>query len=84
MDPNCTWEWSLTRALAQLVLFLSQEEEQAGTVLGQAQLKLELELNFTSFKICCIKLVKLVKLWLLGGAKIKDQTNVSIILQISP
>ena len=36
--------------------------KQAGTVLGQGQLKLELELYFTSFKICCIKLVKLVKL----------------------
>ena len=36
--------------------------KQAGTVLGQAQLKLELELYFTSFKICCIKLIKLVKL----------------------
>ena len=41
---------------------------QAGTVLGQAQLKLELELYFTSFKICCIKLIKLVKLRKLGGA----------------
>ena len=39
--------------------------KQAGTVLDQAQLKLELELYFTSFKIFCIKLVKLVKL---GGA----------------
>ena len=38
------------------------DREQAGTVLGQAQLKLELELYFTSFKICCIKLIKLVKL----------------------
>ena len=28
--------------------------EQAGTVLSQAQLKLELEL--TSFKICCLKI----------------------------
>ena len=36
--------------------------KQAGTVLGQAQLKLELEIYFTSFKICCIKLVKIVKL----------------------
>ena len=41
---------------------------QAGTVLGQAQLKLELELNFTSLKICCIILIKLVKLRKLGGA----------------
>ena len=32
---------------------------QAGTVLGQAQLKLELELCFTLFKICCIKPVRL-------------------------
>ena len=41
-------------------------QKQAGTVLGQAQLKLELELElklcFTSFKICCIKLIKLAKL----------------------
>ena len=37
--------------------------EQAGTVLGQAQLKLELKLYFTSFKMCCIKLVKLIKLF---------------------
>ena len=53
----------------KLMLILTQVEvgfelgkKQAGTVLGQAQLKLELELYFTSFKICCIKLVKLVKL----------------------
>ena len=38
------------------------EKEQAGTVLGQAHLKLELELYFTSFNICCIKLIQLVKL----------------------
>ena len=43
-------------------------KKQAGTVLGQAQLKLELELYFTPFKICCIKLIKLVKLNLLGGS----------------
>ena len=36
--------------------------EQAGTVLGQAQLKIELELYFTSFKICRKKLIKLFKL----------------------
>ena len=36
--------------------------KQAGTVLGQAQLKLEIELWFTKFKICCIKLIQLVKL----------------------
>ena len=42
--------------------------QQAGTVLGQAQLKLELELYFTSLKIGCIKLIKLVKLCKLGGA----------------
>ena len=30
---------------------------QAGAELGQAQLKLELELSFTWFKICCIKLI---------------------------
>ena len=41
---------------------------QAGTVLGQAQLKLELELYLTSFKICCIELIKLVKLRKFGGA----------------
>ena len=35
---------------------------QAGTVLGQAQLKLELELYFTSFKICRIFLIKPFKL----------------------
>ena len=32
-------------------------EKQAGAELGQAQLKLELELSFTWFKICCIKLI---------------------------
>ena len=37
-----------------------QELRQAGTVLGQAQLKLELKL--TSFMICCIELIILVKL----------------------
>ena len=47
---------------------IHQKEKQAGTVLGQAQLKLELELYFTSFKICCIKLIQLVILCLLGGA----------------
>ena len=31
--------------------------EQAGAELGQAQLKLELELSFTWFKICWIKLI---------------------------
>ena len=41
---------------------------QAGNVLGQAQLKLELELYFTSFKICCIKLIQQVNLCWLGGA----------------
>ena len=35
---------------------------QAWTVLGQAQLKLELELYFTSFKICHIFLIKPFKL----------------------
>ena len=39
-----------------------KEEEQAGAELGQAQLKLELELCFTSFEICCIKLVRLYQL----------------------
>ena len=39
-----------------------KNKNQAGTVLGQAQLKMELELYFTSFKICCIKLIKLYKL----------------------
>ena len=36
--------------------------KQAGAELGQAQLKLELELCFTSFEICCIKLVRLYQL----------------------
>ena len=38
-------------------------DKQAGTVLGQAQLKLELELGlcYTAFKICCIKLLKLTE-----------------------
>ena len=31
--------------------------KQAGAELGQAQLKLELELSFTWFEICCIKLI---------------------------
>ena len=33
--------------------------KQAGAELGQAQLKLELELCFTSFEICCINLFRL-------------------------
>ena len=33
---------------------LEPGKEQAGAELGQAQLKLELELCFTSFEICCI------------------------------
>ena len=49
-------------------LILTDQKKQAGTVLGQAQLKLELEPYFTSFKICCIKLIKLVKLRKFGGA----------------
>ena len=36
------------------------KKKQAGTVLDQAQLQLKLEL--TSFRICCIKLKILVKL----------------------
>ena len=36
---------------------VSTKLKQAGTELGQAQLKLELELCFTSFKICCIYLI---------------------------
>ena len=38
------------------------KNKQAGAELGQAQLKLELELCFTSFEICCIKLVGLYQL----------------------
>ena len=38
---------------------LKNTNEQAGTELGQAQLKLELELSFTWFKFCCIKLIDL-------------------------
>ena len=37
----------------------TQNYRQAGAEVGQAQLKLELELCFTSFEICCIKLVRL-------------------------
>ena len=48
--------------LQQFKLSTDKRKKQAGTVLGQAQLKLELELCFTSFNICCIKLIKLVKL----------------------
>ena len=51
------------------------KKKQAGTVLGQAQLKLELELYLTSFKICCIKLVKLVKLCKLGGETLLIMQN---------
>ena len=35
--------------------FVNKSYEQAGAELGQAQLKLELELSFTWFKIFCIK-----------------------------
>ena len=42
-----------------------KQDEQAGTVLSQAQLKLELEL--TLFKIWCIKLIILAELCYLGG-----------------
>ena len=34
-----------------------QKDKQAGAELGQAQLKLELELSFTWFKMFCIKLI---------------------------
>ena len=40
------------------MLKLRKYAKQAGAELGQAQLKLELELSFTWFKICCIKLIK--------------------------
>ena len=33
------------------------KRKQAGTYLGQTQLKLELELGFTKFKICCIEII---------------------------
>ena len=39
-----------------------ENEKQAGTVLVQAQLKMELELYFPSLKICCIKLIQLANL----------------------
>ena len=35
----------------------TQQAGTPGTELGQAQLKLELELSFTWFKFCCIKLI---------------------------
>ena len=43
----------------QYPVFLAPDiiEEQAGTELGQAQLKLELDLSFTWSKFCCIKLI---------------------------
>ena len=37
--------------------WVKQIIKQAGTELGQAQLKLELELIFTWSKFCCIKLI---------------------------
>ena len=39
--------------------------KQAGAVLGQAQIKLELELNFSSLKISCIKRKTKELYWLL-------------------
>ena len=52
--------------------------KQAGTVLGQAQLKLELELlYFTSLKMCRIKLIQLVILCLLGGATLLILQNLT-------
>ena len=39
------------------LLQLIENSKQAGTELGQAQLKLELELSFIWFKSCCIKLI---------------------------
>ena len=39
-------------------------EKKARSELDQAQFKLELELSFTLFKICCIKLInKLLATW---------------------
>ena len=49
-------------ALWEVEMFSIRILEQAGAELGQAQLKLELEIYFTPFKICCMKLIKLVKL----------------------
>ena len=36
---------------------MNKNNKQAVAELGQVQLKLELELSFTSLKICCIKLI---------------------------
>ena len=36
---------------------IEREEEQSGALLGQAQLKLELELSITLFNICRIKVI---------------------------
>ena len=50
------------------------KEEQAGAELGQAQLKLELELRFTSFRICCKKWIKLFKLCKIEWSNIAHYT----------
>ena len=41
-------------------------KKQAGAELCKAQLKLELGVCFASFKICCIKLIKLVRMYQLS------------------
>ena len=48
--------WS--KNLSPVTLYSGSINEQAGAELGQAQLKLELELSFTWFKFFCIKLIK--------------------------
>ena len=44
------------KILGPEIFLVEKNVQQAGTELGQAQLKLELELNFTWFKFCSIKL----------------------------
>ena len=59
------------------IILQTLSNKQAGTVLGQAQLKLELELYFTKFKICWIKLIQIVMLSLLGGATLLILQNLT-------
>ena len=48
--------------VVQKIVYPKKRVQQAGTILGQAHLKLKLELCFTLLKISCVKLIELVKL----------------------
>ena len=62
LHKHFVYNWLITQLHATLrslniFLYFNKKAEQAGAELGQAQLKLELELSFTWFKFCCIQFI---------------------------